>query len=66
MDAALLRRLAARMLGLARKMGHRAEAVRLRLAAADYLEKAERAPGPAAQPQQTIKPDAAGGKDKPS
>jgi hypothetical protein len=66
MDAALLRRLAARMLGLARKMGHRAEAVRLRLAAADYLEKAERAPAPAAQQQQQIQPDAPGGKEKPS
>jgi hypothetical protein len=64
MDATLLRRLAARTLALAKKMGNRAEAVRLRLAAADYLEKAEQAP--AAQQQQQIQPAVQGGKENPS
>ena len=55
MQATILRRLATRCLRLAGLAKDEEEAMRMRLAAADYLEKADQQP--AAQQQQQIQPD---------
>ena len=55
MDRTTLRRLATRFLRLA-KVAPADEATRLKLAAADYLEKANQDPGSARQQQEIVPP----------